>query len=85
MIAKFMTFVMAIVFMSNVSLFANEGMPTPVGEPSAPAVPAENMTQGAPTTSAVTTDSGAGKEVKKREPARRRHKRKNRKHRRSRR
>lgn len=80
---KFMTVVMLVAIMSGASIFANEGMPAPVEEPSAPAaaMPAgENVNQGAPAMPAMSANTGAGKEEKKRDLARRRHKRKHRRH-----
>lgn len=79
MMSKFMALVMVSVITTSATIYANEGMPAPV---EGPAAPAENVTQGAPTTPAMSADSTSGKDEKKRDLARRRHKRKHRRHRR---
>ena len=93
MMIKVLSFFM--VAMMNVSLFANEPMPTNVGTPGAPTDAAEDANSGVPMDSGVGLGSGDGmgsngpimgknkamKEGAKREPARR-HKKKHRKNKR---
>lgn len=71
---KFMSFLVVALIMTSVSVFANDDMPTNMGAPVAPAVPAQGMNPGNSSESGMKMGNGMGKQEAKREPARRRHK-----------
>ena len=79
---KFTSFLMVGLIVASVSVFANEEMPTNVGAPSAPAMPAQGSNPGTPSVNGMGGNPEMGNQATKREPARRHHKKKHRKHRR---